>query len=547
MRRCSRARSAPAATAARRAAGGAARVAPAAQRRQRAPQLLPIGMADPFAPPKGDAGQAAAKPVTRRSSQKKRAGGGRRAAERRQRRARLDAGALGAGARAGDGRRAATMRSSSARSCSRATSSATPASSTRARSSTRCAARRSGPSSSELRGALPRGLRRGARQGLLLRRAHAQRQPSRSSRPARGGAAGAAAGGLPLRSRRPSASAASPTPTGTRSRSTARPTARRCCSWSAPQAAPRERRRLVRRPARRARSISATLETVGPFANKGRYDQVGLGTNSRRAADVHVRGDAAPATAYTHRHRADGAGQLEGDGVDPRRRRDPRVAQPGGALRRQGGAGREDRRTARPVPRSTAWRTPVMRGAAARAESLDWSPGKTRLTYAGKLDACKISRRAPRRRRTSSTCRTRQEGAARIAAAVSPFETLWLDDDRLVYEGGVGKDGKLHLYTFRRTPTARCRRAGAGLYGCRRSLRAGRAARRRLGEEPNGSAARTRPANRRARADGNDASGPAAPDRTGRSSRVGRRTNQAQPASSPTSAPRPSARRGWRA
>ena len=53
-----------------------------------------------------------------------------------------------------------------------------------------------------------------------------------------------------------------------------------------------------------------------------------------------------------------------------------------------------------------------------------------------------------------------------MAAAVSPFETLWLDDDRLVYEGGVGKDGKIHLYTFStHADEALPTRHGAGLYG----------------------------------------------------------------------------------
>ena len=59
-----------------------------------------------------------------------------------------------------------------------------------------------------------------------------------------------------------------------------------------------------------------------------------------------------------------------------------------------------------------------------------------------------------------------KKSAQRVAAAVSAFETMWLDDDKLVYEGGVGKDGQLHVYSFAQhadnvLPT----RYGAGLYG----------------------------------------------------------------------------------
>ncbi len=49
---------------------------------------------------------------------------------------------------------------------------------------------------------------------------------------------------------------------------------------------------------------------------------------------------------------------------------------------------------------------------------------------------------------------------------MSAFETLWLDDDRLVYEGGVGKDGKLHLYAFvAHADSTLPTKNGAGLYG----------------------------------------------------------------------------------
>ena len=112
---------------------------------------------------------------------------------------------------------------------------------------------------------------------------------------------------------------------------------------------------------------------------------------------------------------------------------------------------------------------PVIAARPLAQSSLTWSPGKTRLTYAGKLDACKILK-APAADGTDKNelyvYDKTKHTAQRIAAAVSPFETLWLDDDRLVYEGGVGKDGKIHLYTFStHADEALPTRHGAGLYG----------------------------------------------------------------------------------
>ena len=98
--------------------------------------------------------------------------------------------------------------------------------------------------------------------------------------------------------------------------------------------------------------------------------------------------------------------------------------------------------------------------------SLGWSPGSSRLTYAGKLDACKILKGEAKDKNELYVYDKTRRSAQRVAAAVSPFETLWLDDDRLVYEGGVGKDGKIHIYTFStHADEALGTRHGAGLYG----------------------------------------------------------------------------------
>jgi hypothetical protein len=110
--------------------------------------------------------------------------------------------------------------------------------------------------------------------------------------------------------------------------------------------------------------------------------------------------------------------------------------------------------------------TPVVAARPIESASLDWSPGKTRLTYAGKIDACKILKGEGKDKNELYVFDMGKKTAQRVAAAISAFETLWLDDDRLVYEGGVGKDGTLHLYAFAsHADSALPTRYGAGLYG----------------------------------------------------------------------------------
>ena len=57
-------------------------------------------------------------------------------------------------------------------------------------------------------------------------------------------------------------------------------------------------------------------------------------------------------------------------------------------------------------------------------------------------------------------------GDLRSHARAVPVAVADMSDDRLVYEGGVGKDGKIHLYTFSsHADDALPTRHGAGLYG----------------------------------------------------------------------------------
>jgi hypothetical protein len=208
-----------------------------------------------------------------------------------------------------------------------------------------------------------------------------------------------------------------------------------------------------------------TLAMVGPFANKGRYDQVGLGTNRAGQPMFTFVVTSGASAAYTIDTARTGLAQLQGDGVIPEggetRAWPNQVAHfddkavPGVKI--------EDGATQFLVDGVAG---PVMAARPLASSSLTWSPGKTRLTYAGKLDACKILKGESKDKNELYVYDKTKHTAQRIAAAISPFETLWLDDDRLVYEGGVGKDGKIHLYTFStHADEALGTRHGAGLYG----------------------------------------------------------------------------------
>ncbi len=100
------------------------------------------------------------------------------------------------------------------------------------------------------------------------------------------------------------------------------------------------------------------------------------------------------------------------------------------------------------------------------ASTVDWSPGKKRLTYAGAIDACKMVNEGAKEKNELFVWDQEKKAAWRVAAAVSFFDTVWLDDDKLVYEGGVGKDGKLHMVDLpSRNDVVLKPRYGAGLFG----------------------------------------------------------------------------------
>jgi hypothetical protein len=117
--------------------------------------------------------------------------------------------------------------------------------------------------------------------------------------------------------------------------------------------------------------------------------------------------------------------------------------------------------------------------------SISWSPGGKRLAYAGVLDPCRPpAKAAPAAASKAAGKAAGKKGDAggnnnelyvwdgekkrpqRIASAVAFLDSVWLDDDHLVYEGGV--DGAARLLIFDATTGKSVplkARAGAGLHG----------------------------------------------------------------------------------
>jgi hypothetical protein len=208
-----------------------------------------------------------------------------------------------------------------------------------------------------------------------------------------------------------------------------------------------------------------TLEEVGPFVMKGTYDQIVLGWNATGQPLFTFVVQTGASMTYTIDTAKTGLARLEGTAVLPA----------GGETRAWPNQVAHFEDKAVPGVKIEDGATqftiegveqPVMAARPIAQSSLNWSPTHTRLTYAGRLDACQILKGQAKDKNELYVYDKSKHTAQRVAAAVSPFETLWLDDDRLVYEGGVGKDGKIHLYTFStHADEALATRHGAGLYG----------------------------------------------------------------------------------
>jgi hypothetical protein len=200
-----------------------------------------------------------------------------------------------------------------------------------------------------------------------------------------------------------------------------------------------------------------SLETVGPFKIAGRPAQVALGFTAAgepvwEAGEKYMVDSAKTAVAAQAAAQVAGAKTVATPQVvhgEPAAASGARVSADGRAIEIAGAD------------------KPVRAARDLDPSSIEWSPGKKRLTYAGKIDACKvIAGETKEAKNELFVWEADKKTASRVAQAVSYFDTLWLDDDKLVYEGGVGKDGKLHVVDLAtRNDVALKPRYGAGLYG----------------------------------------------------------------------------------
>jgi hypothetical protein len=210
----------------------------------------------------------------------------------------------------------------------------------------------------------------------------------------------------------------------------------------------------------------ATLDTLGPFEMKGTFEQVVLGQQAG-AQPLFTFTAGGQSTSYVLDTAKTGLAKVEGavpEGGETR-------AWPGQVVHVAGKALDDVQITdGQSQFKIATVAAPVVAARPLAASSLDWSPGRKRLTYAGKLDACKILQAGGPTKDSEKNelyvYDMEKKAAQRVASGVSAFETLWIDDDRLLYESGVGKAGQLRVYTFStHADQALPPRHGAGIYG----------------------------------------------------------------------------------
>jgi hypothetical protein len=79
-------------------------------------------------------------------------------------------------------------------------------------------------------------------------------------------------------------------------------------------------------------------------------------------------------------------------------------------------------------------------------DSLRWSPSGQRLVYAGAYDDCGPAAAGSKLDKNELFLWEKgKKAAARIATAPSAFRARWLDDTRLAYQAGVGKQARIHV------------------------------------------------------------------------------------------------------
>jgi hypothetical protein len=94
---------------------------------------------------------------------------------------------------------------------------------------------------------------------------------------------------------------------------------------------------------------------------------------------------------------------------------------------------------------------PIKLAELARSASVGWSPGRSRLAFARPLDPCRLQLSGWPSSGMNSLDVWEPAAArtVRLATAFSFFAWDWIDDDRLVYEGGGPKDSKIVVHDFR--------------------------------------------------------------------------------------------------
>ncbi len=99
--------------------------------------------------------------------------------------------------------------------------------------------------------------------------------------------------------------------------------------------------------------------------------------------------------------------------------------------------------------------------------SVRWSPAGKRLVYAGAFDECKATAAGGKAEKNELYLWERgKKSAARVAAAPALFRSAWIDDDRLVYQSGAGKQTRIHVYQpATRADLVLKSRAGSALWG----------------------------------------------------------------------------------
>ncbi len=99
-------------------------------------------------------------------------------------------------------------------------------------------------------------------------------------------------------------------------------------------------------------------------------------------------------------------------------------------------------------------------------DTVVWAPAGKRLGYAGAFDECDAGPGGKAAKNELYLWERGKKTAARIATAPSAFHLAWLDDDRLVYQAGAGKQSKIHVLEIATKKDAVLKpRAGAAFVG----------------------------------------------------------------------------------